>query len=102
MADYDWFDRDYSKQQDSDEKVYGETANFDVTDVDTSRIHAKAFVKAKNSDIQATAKKVWCNFCQCSIQPYVWAMRQHRKGCSADPRVAGNDDAIGVDNENQS
>lgn len=92
MADYDWFERDHSRQQNSDAKVYGDAANFHVTDVDTSRIAANVPFNAKNSDIKATAETAWCNFCNCSVRPYAWAMRQHRKLCFSDPRIAGTDD----------
>ncbi len=95
MADYDWFDRDLTKQQPSDAKVYGEYAGFSVTDKDTKKMHAKVSPNAKNEEIQAYAKSAWCDFCQCSVRPYVWAMRQHRHICLIDPRAAGIEESAG-------
>lgn len=52
----------------------------------------------ENHGFLSGERKVWCNWCQCSIRPQEFAVRQHRRICTTDPRVAAppaKDDRIG-------
>jgi hypothetical protein len=39
--------------------------------------------------ISTSEEHVWCNWCQCEVRPQLFAMRQHRRVCTTDPRIAG-------------
>jgi hypothetical protein len=77
MADYDWFDRTPPKE--CDEQIYGKDNSFVVRTASWTSL---------NSPAKHRAETVWCEWCWSSIFPAVHAMRQHRRVCDTDPRVA--------------
>lgn len=80
MADYNWFDNEPAT--DSDAKVWGDLNGFTVWQGDPQE---RAMNKTKR---QLYPETVWCDWCCCGINPALWAMRQHRRTCTTDPRVA--------------
>lgn len=44
--------------------------------------------KTNHGFISTREEHIWCNYCQCEIRPQLFAMRQHRRLCTTDPRVA--------------
>lgn len=96
MADYDWFDRDYggdyTSQQPSITKVYGEEFGFDVIDSDSPKPWRSGNIRTLNEEVVATAVLAWCNWCACSVRPSVASLRVHRRICTTSPFVSGGDD----------
>lgn len=81
MADYDWFINEPASP--SDELIYGEANGYTVFQIDPQAHQLNRYAR------QMMASEVWCDWCQCMVRPMVVSMRQHRRVCVEDPRVAG-------------
>ena len=83
MADYNWFTNEPATP--SEEKLLSEEFDYAVHEVDPQANNINKYSR------QMRAEKVWCNWCLCSVYPAVYAMRQHRRVCTTDPRIAGSE-----------